>query len=949
MSGFGGDQLSHQPIGALGQRRPDLDLGAGEVAPDRPDDDRDVFDDTGRVIDISMPSHAETDHGREQYRRGPRGGYLLRLVTGDEAGSRRLGYEPSLDGLRALAVGAVLLFHGGVAGAAGGFLGVSVFFTLSGFLITLLLLRERDATGRVGLRSFWSRRVRRLSPAAMTCVATVLATAARWLDPVQLRKLPGDSLAALANVANWRYVLDDRSYADLFATGPSPLVHFWSLAIEEQFYLVFPIIMVALLHVRARRWVAPAVLAALALASVAATLATKDHDLVYYGTHTRAAEFLVGALLAFVVAGGHLERLGGRGRTMASAAGWLAIGMFAVLVVTVDQSTPWLYVGGFSALAVVWATMIVAALVPGSFRRVAGVAALAWIGRLSYGLYLIHWPVFMALDADRVGVDGGGLFAFRIVVSVGLTVLLYHLLEQPIRRRRLLPTMRNASMIYGLTLVCLVAASILVVQPGSAPSVAADVPDGVIAFSGEAPTGAGGAPSTPPAVGGPTSTPAEQVSATTAPSTPVRVLVVGSDASVVERLEHASHGQFEVIDAVRPGCPLSITEVEINDPGGPWGDCTTPDHVVDTVHGTPGVEVTVVAIGTAERARLDRLGGEDALTRDESVRTSYYDGVSAVADALTTLDGEGYRLVFLDAVANADIVSRLVDVAAIRAGNSSVGDYTASDDDLVQTIVAAAHPAGGRSGTRVLVTGDSTSYAVAVALAAVAADRYDVVWAGQSNCPLSPAYETRWWGDVTFRVDDCPSVEHLWPDVVDSFRPDVILAIASLPELAEQRYDAADVWHVPGDDTYLDRHDAAGASLASLAARSGAVLLLADAPPFGPNGFGGGPLGQPDRLAAWNAVLHGWADRWAMMRVVPYAELLGATELAAGGTLRPDGAHLVPEGAESLVRDGLVPALPGWIAEARATMTESGCLVERSGGPPLDLTACDRSAGSLPD
>ncbi len=354
---------------------------------------------------------------------------------------------------------------------------------------------------------------------------------------------------------------------------------------------------------------------------------------------------------------------------------------------------------------------------------------------------------------------------------------------------------------------------------------------------------------------------------------------------------------------------------------------------------TPGVEVTVVAIGTAERERLAWLGGEDAVTRDEAVRTEYYAGVSAVADVLTTLDEQGHRLVFLDAVPDPDIVSRLVDVAAIKARGSSVGDFGATDDELVATIVAAARPVDTPAGTRLLVIGDSTSYGVAVALDAVASDQYDVVWAGQSNCPMSPAYEIRWWGDVTWPGDDCPSAERIWPDVVDSFRPDVILAIASLPELAEQRYDPDDGWHRPGDEAYLAHHEAGGAALAGLAARSGAVVLLADAPPFGPDGFGGGPLAEPERLAAWNAVLGGWADRWAMMHVIPYAEMLGATEFAAGGTLRPDGAHLVPEGAESLVRDRLLPALPGWIADARAEMTASGCPV----GQPADVSACDRS------
>ena len=857
---------------------------------------------------------------------------------------RRLGYEPGLDGLRAVAVGAVLLFHGDVAGASGGFLGVSVFFTLSGFLITLLLLRERDETGRIGLTSFWSRRLRRLSPAAMTCVAVVLATAVRWLDPVQLRNLPGDSVAALANVANWRYVLDDQSYADLFAAGPSPLVHFWSLAIEEQFYLVFPILMVALLAVGTRRWVAPAVLTMFAVASVGAMLATHDHDLIYYGTHTRAAEFLVGALLAFVVAGGHLDRLSDRAGAVVSNTGWLALGVFVVLAFTAHQSSGWLYRGGFSALALVWSVMIVAALVPGPFRRVTGVAVLAWVGRMSYGLYLIHWPVFLALDSDRVGVDGVALFAVRLAVSLGLTVLLFSLVEQPIRHRRVLPTSASASMAYGLAFACLLSASILVIHPRDSSSVAADVPDGIVEFS--PPSAVPGGSSVLPTAA--TTLPARvgevpAIAAPVAAPAPVRVLVVGSESAVVTRLERAGSGMLDVIDAVHPGCPLSITDDEIADPAGPWGACPPPAHVLETVQHSPRVDVIVVAIGTAERERLHRLGGEDRVATDQAVRTQYYAGVSAVADALATVDEQGHRLVFLDTVPTNDLVSRLVDVAAIRAAGSSVGDYASSDEALVEMIASAAHPADGPAATRVLVIGDSTSYAIAVALDAVGSDRYDVVWAGQSNCTLTPSYENRWWGDVTFRADDCPTANRVWPDVVDSFRPDVILAVTSLPELAEQRYTPDDVWHRPGDDRYLAEHDAGGAALAALAARSGAVVLLADAPPFGPNGFGGGPLGEPDRLVAWNGVLGAWADRWAMMRVVPYADLLEATESAAGGTLRPDGAHLVPEGAETLVRDGVLPALPGWIEETRAAMTESGCLVGGPGDVVTDLTPCDRT------
>ncbi len=883
-------------------------------------------------------------------------------MTGEDSNGRRLAYEPSLDGLRALAVGAVLLFHGGVAGTTGGFLGVSVFFTLSGFLITLLLLRERDATGHISLRGFWSRRVRRLSPAAMACVAVVLLTSAWWLDPIQLRNLPGDGIAALANVANWRFVADEQSYADLFATGPSPLVHFWSLAIEEQFYLVFPVLMAALLALPLRRRAVAAVLAALTIASVVAMLLTSDHDLAYYGTHTRAAEFLVGALLAFVVAAGWLERLGPRIGAAASWAGWLAVGGFAVLVATTDHSTSWLYRGGFPALSLIWAAMIVAALVPGHFRRASGVAALAVVGRMSYGLYLVHWPVFLALGPDRVGADGVALFGVRMAASVAITVVLYHLLEQPIRTRRLFPTVSAASMAYALAAVCLLVTAALVVRSDRETSIAADVPDEVIAFSAaDQPTGepaadaltasgaiaSAGQPSPAADASSGSATAGAPRSSAPEPPAPVRVLVIGSDDGAVARLRAESEGRLVVTDAVQPGCPLSLTDGELADPAGPWANCRSADVLPATVRGfgtrTQDFDVVLVALGAAERERLALLGGEDAVSEHQDIRNVYFSGVDRAATALSAISEDGYDLLFLDGAPQDDLVSNLIDVAHIRAIGSTVIDPTVSDDQLVDAIVAAARPQAAAR-TKLLVIGDSTSYALAAALDAAAADRYEVVWAGQSNCPLTPAYEDRWWGEVKHRTDDCPSAERMWPDVVDSFEPDVILAVASLPELAEQRYGDDDVWHRPGDPEYLTRHVAGGAGLAAIAARSGAVLLLADAPAFGPDGFGAGPLGEPDRLVAWNGVLAGWAERWAMMRVVPYGEALAVAELAAGGpgSLRADGAHLSPEAAQTVVRDGLLPGLAEWIASTRAAMIESGCQLDGPAGPRIDLATCDR-------
>ena len=203
----------------------------------------------------------------------------------------------ALDGLRAVAVVAVLLFHLDLAWMPGGFLGVSLFFTLSGFLITRLLLDESDRTGRVALRTFWARRLRRLSPAALVVLA-VVALMSLW-GVFEGTRLRGDLGASLGYVANWRFATAESTYAELFTSTPSPVIHFWSLAIEEQFYLIFPVLFVALSKKRAL--LVPGLLA-LTIASVVASLLTESRNLGYYGTHVRAAELLIGCLLAVITA-----------------------------------------------------------------------------------------------------------------------------------------------------------------------------------------------------------------------------------------------------------------------------------------------------------------------------------------------------------------------------------------------------------------------------------------------------------------------------------------------------------------------------------------------------------------------------------------------------------------------------------------------------------------------
>lgn len=184
----------------------------------------------------------------------------------------------------------------------GGFLGVSLFFTLSGYLIVNLLLMEGERIGRVDLRAFWSRRLRRLAPASLVVVAAVVGVATWLSTTVEADRIRGDAISAVAYVANWRFIAEGQTYDQLFAT-PSPLQHLWSLSIEEQMYVLVPLVVAATFAWGGGRRVLTAVFAAGVSASVLASMASDRDDVVYYGTHTRAAELLMGALLACLIGG----------------------------------------------------------------------------------------------------------------------------------------------------------------------------------------------------------------------------------------------------------------------------------------------------------------------------------------------------------------------------------------------------------------------------------------------------------------------------------------------------------------------------------------------------------------------------------------------------------------------------------------------------------------------
>lgn len=356
-------------------------------------------------------------------------------------------FQPALDGLRGVAVVAVLAYHLRPDLVPGGFLGVDAFFVLSGYLITGLLLAERTTTGRIDLPAFWGRRLRRLLPALLLLLVVVSVAVLAWTPPVLLGRYRGDALASLAYVANWRFVLSGQSYFESLVDA-SPLRHLWSLAIEEQFYLVWPLVAALVLRAGRRHLAAVA-----ALGSVASILAMAAlHDPVdparaYYGTDARAHSILVGALVALApgivgrVAGSRLAPVGG---ALAAAGG------VAMIVLVPDRAT-WMYHGGYALFAVAVAAVLVAALAPGGpVRWALGARPLRATGRVSYGLYLWHWPVIVLLDAELVGIDGWALDGFQVAVTVTATWLSYRLLEQPVRQGRLGPVVARIAAPAGL-------------------------------------------------------------------------------------------------------------------------------------------------------------------------------------------------------------------------------------------------------------------------------------------------------------------------------------------------------------------------------------------------------------------------------------------------------------------------------------------------------------------
>ena len=459
-----------------------------------------------------------------------------------------LAHHRGLDGLRGVAVILVIIFHSGLGWLPGGFLGVSVFFTLSGFLITSLLINECENMGRINLKAFWGRRLRRLAPASLVVIAGVVGLASWLSTSIEAHRIKGDAISAVLYFSNWRFIYSGHSYGELFAS-PSPLQHLWSLSIEEQLYVVVPVVIAGLFALGLRRRAIGYVFLIAVAGSTIATMFTNSHELIYYGTHTRAAELLLGSALACLF-GRRIERLAVQKAKALSSLYFVPMMGVIVLARFSSVDSHWVYSGALTAFAGLSVICLIAAVQAGPARSFLSWPLLVRVGEVSYGLYLIHWPVIVWLNSERVDLQPTVLFGVQVIVTVMLTVTSYWLIEQPIRRRKILQSVRwSASTFVAAVVGVLILASAIL---ASAQSQVDTTPDVLVTIA-----------STSSVADSSNVTSTTIVSSSTKPARvdrtgPLSILVIGDSTAenIATALAQASDGSLGVISGGVLGCPL---------------------------------------------------------------------------------------------------------------------------------------------------------------------------------------------------------------------------------------------------------------------------------------------------------------------------------------------------------------------------------------------------------
>jgi peptidoglycan/LPS O-acetylase OafA/YrhL len=847
-----------------------------------------------------------------------------------------LPHRPGLDGLRGLAILVVLAFHAGIAGFSGGFLGVSIFFTLSGFLITSLLLAEHRRTGRIDLRAFWSRRFRRLLPAALLALGGIGVFGLTVATAEQAQRLAGDVTAAVAYLANWRFLLADTSYAELWGE-PSPVLHFWSLAIEGQLYLVVPLVVAAsLLVARGRMWPVGLSIGALFALSVGATVAVgaDQPDRIYFGTDTRAAELLAGALLAVCLAsiGPHLLTRSG---PWASRVGAGSLALLAGLVVIVDTRTSWLYHGGLVLVAMLSVALLIGVITDGPLARTLAAPPLRWLGTRSYGIYLYHWPVFLWLDGSTTGLDGFALVGVRLAVTFGLAEASLRLVEGPIRAGRRLPrpgivvVPQVAAAVVGVALVATLTAPAPLLQLAQTVD-RLPPPPTVVERNPLGP----GTTEPPSPLSGPAPNPIALADTNTAPPNLVVIgdtfapriaaeLAVAVERRTDLRLLDATHptcSWFQVLDGSAPASCAQLGEawaaasssaevvVVSLGVGGPALGGRAPADPGELIDGLRRLRArlseTATIVWVAQPLVLDR--GDPAAQTIDPAATAW-PALAGLIDAVSFVAAE-----------HGDTVHDLARYLRFSERNQGRG-HTILDHDAAAITLGVGwvtdqltRPLPRPDALRLLVVGDSVAYNLGRGFEHHAADDPDlVVWnVGATGCGLVrggtvPAHE--------FQPSDACE---LWPDRfaghLADFDPHLVFLVSTGWDLLDRKLPGWSRFRSPGDpvfDAFMrDEYRYAVEVLTS----TGATVVWGLSPCVSrEQAFGS--VFDPERVAHQERILAELDRRFDRLRLVdldplacPDARFTNTVDGIAN--FRPDGVHYSEEGARWMAGH-LIPML----------------------------------------
>ncbi|TWE07865.1 peptidoglycan/LPS O-acetylase OafA/YrhL [Rudaeicoccus suwonensis] len=436
-----------------------------------------------------------------------------------------------------------MVFHATNSQPKGGFFAVDVFFALSGYLIAGLLIAESRAWGSIDLANFYVRRARRLLPGLVLAIVGITLICPRVLDSIAVATMKGDAISTVFYYANWHFIDTGQSYFAQFGDA-SPYRQMWTLAIEEQFYFVLPALMIALLAITRgnRRLIAGALCGLAVLSAIWMWLLYTpgtDPSRVYYGSDTRAQDLFLGSTLAVVVSLLPMKRL----REYASrftALGVVALVAMFVFFFGVGEYADFTYRGGFFVFVLATCALITSVEVQqnGPVARLLGYRPWSWIGKISYGLYLWHWPIFVMLTPGRTGLSGPVLFVVRFALSFAAGAASYYLVEQPIRMRGLKNVLgRSGSLITGFIILPLTAVATIVFTP----SVSANPL--LTAKSGS-----------------------EQQTAATNASAAMRVLIVGDSVgfSIGYAFPQASYPNVSVAGDVIIGCGTAEQHLVVN-------------------------------------------------------------------------------------------------------------------------------------------------------------------------------------------------------------------------------------------------------------------------------------------------------------------------------------------------------------------------------------------------